>query len=236
VPAADPGAGVPAALVAGGTSGSVLLILAAAAGAVVLLRRAQRRGRLTEGTADDRITGAWLEFTDALRLAGRPVPRHLAATEAASYAATVPPPRPVRELAGARVLRRAELAGAGVVRRAVPGRTLAGAGLLRRAVPGRTLAGAGLLRRAVPGRTPAAHPPEPPAGATPVDSVPLPPLDALVHGVNTTAFAPGAADVHQATRAGEQAVTYADALRSRRSWWRRIWWSVHPGPLRWRRD
>jgi hypothetical protein len=68
------------------------------------------------------------------------------------------------------------------------------------------------------------------------DAEPLPPLDELVAGLNTVGFAPGAADEEQARRAGEQAVTYAEALRQRRSWWRRAWWSVHPGPLRWHRD
>jgi hypothetical protein len=63
----------------------------------------------------------------------------------------------------------------------------------------------------------------------------LPPLDDLVAGVNASAFAPGAADDGLADRAGAQAVAYADALRARRSWWRRAWWSVHPGPLRWHR-
>jgi len=48
-------------------------------------------------------------------------------------------------------------------------------------------------------------------------------------------FAPGAADTTQADGAGRQAVAYSTALRARHSWWRRLWWSVHPGPLRWRR-
>jgi transglutaminase-like putative cysteine protease len=158
--AAAPSGGIPAALVTGGVSGSALLLIAAAALAVVLLRRAQRRRRLTEGPPHARISGAWLEFTDALRLAGRPVPRHLAATEAAAFA----------------------------------------------------------LRKAAPG-----------------DVEQLPPLDDLVAGVNTASFAPGAVDEGQAGRAGAQAVTYADALRRHRPWWRRAWWSVHPGPLRWHR-
>ncbi|HEY0530062.1 MAG TPA: hypothetical protein VGD29_00515, partial [Actinoplanes sp.] len=64
---------------------------------------------------------------------------------------------------------------------------------------------------------------------------PLPPLDELVAGVNTVGFAPGAADSGQAERAGQQVVAYTEALRERLPWWRRIWWSVHPGPLRWRR-
>jgi hypothetical protein len=176
---------VPTPLVAGGASGSALLVLAAAAATVLLMRRAQRRRRLTEGAPDDRITGAWLEFTDASRLAGRPIPGHLAATEAATFAATLPPPpKP----------------------------------LLRKASP----AGSG---------SEAAVAAEPPDSATAA-----PPLDDLVAGLNTVGFAPGAADEDQARRAGEQALAYAEALRRRRSWWRRAWWSVHPGPLRWHRD
>jgi hypothetical protein len=60
-------------------------------------------------------------------------------------------------------------------------------------------------------------------------------LDALVAGVNQVGFAPGHADDAQATLAGEQVVAYAEALRSHQSWWRRWWWSVRPGPLRWHR-
>ncbi|GID32899.1 transglutaminase superfamily protein [Paractinoplanes brasiliensis] len=155
--------GPPAVVVAGGASGTVLLALVAAAGTIVAMRRSLRRRRLTAGSPDDRITGAWSEFRDALRLAGQPVPAHLAATEAAAYA-------------GKR------------------------------------------LRKAVPDPDP--------------DE--MPPLDELVAGINTVGFAPGAADDAQALRAGEQVVAYAEELRSRRSWWRRLWWSVHPGPLRWR--
>jgi hypothetical protein len=147
----------PAALVTGGASGAAVLIAVAAGFGLVLSRRALRRRRLSRGDPDERITGAWYEFTDALRLARRPVPPHLAATEAAAFAATAA---------------------------------------------------------------------RPDAG---------PPLDDLVAGVNTVAFAPGHADVEQADRAGAQAVAYADALRARRSWWRRAWWSLHPGPLRWHR-
>jgi hypothetical protein len=63
----------------------------------------------------------------------------------------------------------------------------------------------------------------------------LPPLDRLVAGINAVGFAPGAATSAQAEWAARQAVAYAEALRARRSWWRRLWWSVHPGPLRWHR-
>jgi hypothetical protein len=76
----------------------------------------------------------------------------------------------------------------------------------------------------------------PPAGTSHGETGPLPPLDDLVEGVNTAAFAPGAAGDEQARRAAEQAVAYGDALRARRSWWRRAWWSVHPGPLHWHRS
>ena len=72
--------------------------------------------------------------------------------------------------------------------------------------------------------------------AAPPAGFDLPPLDELVAAVNTVGFAPGAADGGQAERAGAQAVAYAEALRARRSWWRRVWWSVRPGPLRWHRE
>ncbi|MEU8656860.1 DUF3488 and transglutaminase-like domain-containing protein [Actinoplanes philippinensis] len=170
-------AGPSAVIVASGTSGGVLLLLAGTAGAVAGLRGGPRRRRLTAGSPGQRIAGAWLEFTDALRLAGRPVPAHLSATEAVRHAAVLP--RPVQR--------------------------------------------AGLLRRAVPVETPVE------------DETPLPGLDGLVDAVNTAGFAPEAADAGQAQRAGDEVVAYAAALRGRRPWWRRVWWSVHPGPLRWNR-
>ena len=176
-----PRAGSPAVLIASGTSGGVVLLLAGAAFTVAGLRGAQRRRRLGTGDPGRRITGAWLEFTDALRLAGRPVPAHLSATEAARHAAV--PPRPVRRT--------------------------------------------GLLRRAVP---------PPPADQPHIaDAEPLPALDALVEAINTAGFAPESAQAAQADRAADQVVAFATALRARRSWWRRIWWSVRPGPLRWNR-
>ena len=182
-PAVAAGRGGPSTVVvASGASGSAVLLVAAAGLVVVVMRRAQRRRRLTDGTPDERIAGAWLEFTDALRLAGKPVPPHLAATEAAAHAATVPRP--------------------------------AAPPLLRRTAPA---AAVDVLDR-------------------PADAADrLPPLDGLVDGINTAAFAPGAADDGQARRAGDQVVAYTDALRQRRSWWRRAWWSLRPGPLRWHR-
>jgi hypothetical protein len=53
--------------------------------------------------------------------------------------------------------------------------------------------------------------------------------------VNQTAFAPLLTDDAQARRAASEAVAYVTELRSRRPWWRRALWSVHPGPLRWHR-
>ncbi|MEV4758341.1 transglutaminaseTgpA domain-containing protein [Micromonospora sp. NPDC049559] len=74
-------------------------------------------------------------------------------------------------------------------------------------------------------------------GAEPVKPPrpPVPPIDDLASLVNLATFAPGGTDEEQARRAGSQAVAYATALRARRSWWRRLVWSLHPGPLRWRR-
>jgi hypothetical protein len=202
--AAAPGAGPPAALVAGGTSGAVLLILGGAACVLVLGRRALRRRRLSRRDPDERITGAWYEFTDALRLAGRPIPSHLAATEAAAFASTVAGATPAAGLSA----------------------TASG-----------TEVRSGLRSQPRPAAPPSAASgdagsPEP---LRPVSSAPLPPLDDLVAGVNTVAFAPGHTDAEQADRAGAQAMAYADALRGRRSWWRRAWWGMHPGPLLWHR-
>ncbi|WP_433380287.1 DUF3488 and transglutaminase-like domain-containing protein [Actinoplanes sp. CA-142083] len=200
-PAAAPGGGPGTVVVAGGASGSVLLLMGAAALTLLTMRSSLRRRRLLAGTPDDRIAGAWAELRDALRLAGRPMPSHLAATEAAAYAVSPAPPRRSR---------------------------------LRRATP--SSAPTSSPASASPSATPASAA-SPASAAPPSPSAPpLPPLDALVAGINTVGFAPGAADDGQASRASQQAVDYATALRARRSWWRRIWWSIHPGPLRWHRD
>ncbi|MFI6763429.1 DUF3488 and transglutaminase-like domain-containing protein [Micromonospora sp. NPDC050417] len=73
------------------------------------------------------------------------------------------------------------------------------------------------------------------AGAVPAAPVAVPPIDELATLVNVATFAPGTASDEQARRAGTLAVAYATALRAVRPWWRRALWSVHPGPLRWRR-
>ncbi|WP_203855540.1 DUF3488 and transglutaminase-like domain-containing protein [Plantactinospora mayteni] len=173
------GAGLGTPVLVGGGTGGLLLLLAGLATLVVGLRRSQRRRRLVEGQPAQRIAGAWREVTDALRLAGRPVPDHLAATEVAAHARS--------SLHGA--------AETGPDPGIGPGR------------PGR----AGAVRPAAP------------------------PVDDLAALVNLAAFAPGNATDDQARRAGELAVAYAAKLRADRPWWRRVLWSLHPGPLRWRR-
>jgi hypothetical protein len=87
-PAAGTGDGGPGAgTVAAATGSGLFLVLVAAVAAVVLLRRTRRRRRLYAGDPAGRIVGAWREVLDALRLAGRPPPAHLAATEVADHAA-----------------------------------------------------------------------------------------------------------------------------------------------------
>jgi hypothetical protein len=221
-PAAAAGSGPSGVVVASGASGSFLLVLAAAGGLIVLLRRSLRRRRLTEGSPDARIEGAWSEFTDALRLAGRPVPPHLAATEAAAYASQPPPPRRSR-------LRRATPPADADQPGTADEPVTDGAAAEAKAAEGDLEAvwgvggsgGVGTLTRPATDERVAPH---------------LPPLDDLVLGINTVGFAPGAADQAQAERAGQQAVAYAAALREQRPWWRRVWWSVRPGPLRWNRQ
>lgn len=188
-PAAEPGTeaaadrprpgGVSGPLLASGGAGLLTLLAAGLAVLVVMLRRTQRRRRLADGPPPDRIAGAWREVTDALRLAGRSAPPHLAATEVAAHAAGAPPPPP-DPTAG-------------------------------------------------PGPAPAAPPP---GGRV---RPPLPPLDELADLVNRAAFAPEAATDDDARRAADHAVAYTSTLRAQRSWWRRLVWSLHPGPLRWRR-
>ncbi|MEU4643367.1 transglutaminaseTgpA domain-containing protein [Micromonospora sp. NPDC023814] len=64
-------------------------------------------------------------------------------------------------------------------------------------------------------------------------------LDARVQELagllNQVAFAPGTATAEQAARAVTTANDYVTALRAARPWWRRILWSIRPGPLRWPR-
>ncbi|GAB3863583.1 hypothetical protein GCM10029963_72520 [Micromonospora andamanensis] len=57
----------------------------------------------------------------------------------------------------------------------------------------------------------------------------------LARLVNQVSFAPGTADEEQAGAAAAAATVYTAAVRAARPRWRRLLWSVHPGPLRWRR-
>ncbi|HEU4425006.1 MAG TPA: transglutaminaseTgpA domain-containing protein, partial [Pilimelia sp.] len=160
--------GNPLAVAGAVAGGAVLLAAGGYVVAVPLLRRAQRRRRLGQLDPARRVAGAWLEVTDALRLAGRPAGTHLAATEVAAYAVSA-------------------------------------AGLPRSAHRGTRV------------------------------RQPVPPLSELAELVNVTAFAGTPADPRRAGRAEEQATAYVRELRARRPWWRRLLWSLHPGPLRWHR-
>jgi len=67
--------------------GTVLGLLLLAQVGVVVARLSRGRRRLTAGTPSDRVRGAWLELLDGLRLAARPAPPELTATELAAWAA-----------------------------------------------------------------------------------------------------------------------------------------------------
>ena len=267
-PAPKAGAGL---VVAAGVSGTAILLVAAAIVTLAVLRRAQRRRRVTAPIPADRVTGAWLELTDALRLAGHPPPIHLAATEVAAFASAAgfadgtsaagladdTSARDLRRLRTSR-LRRLRI---GRVRPAAPPRPGTepgvdpghaqdgGAGRPPTAPPGEphvapvagqaaaaktVIAGAGPLPGPTAGPNALAGV-VPASGGKHLSPVPLPPLDDVVAGVNANSFAPGVIGAAGADRAARQAVAYADALRDRRSWWRRLWWRVNPGPLRWNR-
>ncbi|MEU4370910.1 transglutaminaseTgpA domain-containing protein [Micromonospora chersina] len=60
-------------------------------------------------------------------------------------------------------------------------------------------------------------------------------VDELAGLLNQVAFAPGTATPAQAERAAALTTGYVAALRAARPRWRRLLWTVHPGPLRWRR-
>ncbi|MFG1955001.1 DUF3488 and transglutaminase-like domain-containing protein [Micromonospora sp. NPDC048830] len=83
-PAEPAGVATPV-LVGGGVAG-LLLLAGAAFVALAWLRRSRSRARLFAGDPGSRVSGAWREVTDALRLAGRPVGGDLAATEVAARA------------------------------------------------------------------------------------------------------------------------------------------------------
>ncbi|MEU5943600.1 transglutaminaseTgpA domain-containing protein [Micromonospora sp. NPDC047548] len=218
-PAGD--AGVPTPVLVGGTVAGLLLLVGAAPATLAGMRRAQSRARRQRGDPGERVAGAWREVTDALRLAGRPVGGDLAATEVALRAR--------QALADARATTAGgPTAGAGTdVRPAGPG------GLGEPTGPPGRGANAGLGAGAPDGGGSAPYGPAltaAPRAAT-VDG---PDVDELATLLNQVAFAPGTATPAQADRAAAVAEEYVAALRAARPWWRRLLWSVHPGPLRWR--
>jgi Transglutaminase-like superfamily/TgpA N-terminal domain len=176
------GHGVGGPLAAG--AGAVLLALLIGVPAGVLVARARlRRRRVRAGTPAQRVTGAWQEVLDGLRLAGVPAGEHLAATEVSAHAARVADPAPPD----------------------------------------------------IPAPREAA---ESPADDKPKRHrlrLPAPKLDELAHAVNVLTFAEQVITAEQADRVGTQALSYVGELRSRRSWWRRLRWSLDPRPLRWAR-
>jgi transglutaminase-like putative cysteine protease len=74
---------------AAGVGAGAIGLFAIAVLCVVLLRAVQTRRRLGSGAPMHRVVGAWHEVLDALVLAGRPPPGHLAAAEVADHAALV---------------------------------------------------------------------------------------------------------------------------------------------------
>lgn len=154
------------ALIAGAGGGGLAVLTLIILILLVLIGRSRlRRSRLDSGPPAARVRGAWLEVTDALRLAGRPAPGHLTAGELSTYATTA-------------------------------------ASLIR---------GRHKVRLAAP------------------------PIDELAQEVNRATFGPETITDQQAEIARARAITYIGELRARRSWWKRLLWSLHPGPLRWRR-
>ncbi|GAA2523000.1 DUF3488 and transglutaminase-like domain-containing protein [Pilimelia columellifera] len=66
-----------------------------------------------------------------------------------------------------------------------------------------------------------------------------PAVTRLADAANLVAFAPpgsGAVSAPDADIAVAQAVGHVAWARSQLSWWRRWWWTIHPGPLRWRQS
>ncbi|MCW3840018.1 DUF3488 and transglutaminase-like domain-containing protein [Micromonospora yasonensis] len=163
--------GLGTSVLVGGGAGGLLLLAGLVLLTLAVLRRNLTRARLERGDPGQRITGAWRELTDALRLSGHPAGDDLAAAEVAAQAA-------------------------------------------------RTLTNARTTQASGPG--PATEAPD---GA----------VDELAGLLNQVAFAPGITTPAQADRAAALAGGYVCALRAARPWWRRLLWTVHPGPLRWRR-
>jgi hypothetical protein len=73
----------------GTIGGGLAALLLLAITMIALLRRRLRRRRLYRGSPGHRVTGAWREVLDGLRLAGRAPAAHLPATEVAAFATRV---------------------------------------------------------------------------------------------------------------------------------------------------
>jgi transglutaminase-like putative cysteine protease len=86
--AAAPG-GLTAGDVAGATGAGLLVLATIAALVLMLLRALLRRRRLDGGSPPQVVLGAWDEVLDALLLAGKPPPPHLAVTGVVAHAAEV---------------------------------------------------------------------------------------------------------------------------------------------------
>ncbi len=89
VVAALPPSGPDGAAIVSGVGFSVLGLFLLLLCAIPVLRTMQSRRRLRDGDPPRQVVGAWEEVLDALVLAGRAPPRHLAAAEVAGYAALV---------------------------------------------------------------------------------------------------------------------------------------------------
>lgn len=150
-------------LVAAGGGVQIVLAIAIAVLLVLIGRSRLRRRRLDEGDPASRVKGAWLEVSDALRLAGRPAPEHLTAQEVTRHAA----------------------------------------------VAAERIRGKHKVRLGAPA------------------------IDDLATAVNRDAFATEQIPPQVATEARARAINYVAELKARRSWWRRLLWTLHPGPLLW---
>nr|WP_307854545.1 transglutaminaseTgpA domain-containing protein [Micromonospora sp. C31] len=203
-------------LVGSGTGGTALLVVAALL-TLLLMRRALTRTRLERGDPGQRIAGAWREVTDALRLAGHPVGGDLSASEVAVRAR--------RAVADARARMSGHTPTAAGPSPGTAGTGPEGTGPEGTAGTGPEGAGpegTGPEGTGMAGST---------TGAVGLDAR----VDELAGLLNRTAFAPGTATAEQAARAVTTAGDYVGALRAARPWWRRLLWSVRPGPLRWPR-
>ncbi|MEH0846241.1 DUF3488 and transglutaminase-like domain-containing protein, partial [Micromonospora sp. CPCC 205711] len=201
--------GVPTAVLLGGGTGGLLLLVGATLAALAGLRRAQTRDRLERGDPAARVAGAWRHVTDALRLAGRPVGRDLSATEVAARAR--------HALAEARTATDASAAESSAADSGPPRSDTAASRAPRSGTTGSGATGSGATGSGTAGSGAA-------GGA----------LNELAGLLNQAAFAPATVDAGQADHATAIARDYAAELRASRPAWRRLLWSVHPAPLRWR--